>query len=85
MITQGIQDLGALAAAEIVTCVRHFQDFKPENDPHREHDFGCLQWKSQTIFWKIDYYDFELTFGSADPADPLITQRVLTIMLAREY
>jgi len=37
------------------------------------------------MFWKIDYYDRSLEYGSNDPADPSQTVRVLTIMLASEY
>ncbi len=37
------------------------------------------------LFWKINYYDRDLEFGSENPADPAITARVLTIMLAEEY
>ena len=37
------------------------------------------------MLFKIDYYDSSLCGRSADPADPLLTRRALTIMLAREY
>jgi hypothetical protein len=55
------------------------------NDPHREHDFGNFEVAGWKFFWKIDYYDANVEFGSEDPADPKITTRVLTIMLATEY
>ena len=35
--------------------------------------------------FKIDYYDKSLEFGSPDPADPIVTERIITIMLAEEY
>ena len=36
-------------------------------------------------FWKIDYYDANLEYGSDDPANDAVTTRVLTIMEASEY
>lgn len=38
-----------------------------------------------TVFWKIDGYDCALRIGSEDFADPAVTRRVLTIILASEY
>jgi hypothetical protein len=56
-----------------------------DNGPYDEHDFGAFDHASEKIFWKIDYYDADLTHGSENPADPIITTRVLTVMLAEEY
>jgi hypothetical protein len=69
----------------ILNQVRAFSAFTKENDPFNEHDFGAFEFDEDTIFWKIDYYDLSLTYGSDDPADPAKTTRVLTIMLASEY
>jgi hypothetical protein len=69
----------------ILDRVRAFEKFDADNDPHCEHDFGAFDQGRDTIFWKIDYYDADLSHGSEDPADPTVTTRVLTIMLAEEY
>jgi hypothetical protein len=38
-----------------------------------------------TIMFKIDYFDQTMSMHSPDPADPTVTQRVITIMFAEEY
>ena len=83
MVTQGIQQLDQLDA--ILTAVRQFNNFNSSNDPYGEHDFGKIELFGETIFWKFDYYDLTLEYGSEDPSDPAVTCRVLTIMLASEY
>jgi len=70
---------------EVITAVRGFTDFTEDNDPYGEHDFGVIEIDHEKFFWKIDYYDKELKYGSEDPSDPSVTTRVLTIMLAEEY
>jgi hypothetical protein len=83
VMTAGIAALGAEAVARIVKTVAVFDDFCHANDPHEEHDFGAFD--GHRVFFKIDYFDESLTYHSLDPADPSVTKRVITIMLAEEY
>ena len=85
VMTPGIAALGAEAVARIVKTIAVFDDFCHANDPHEEHDFGGFDADGHTILFKIDYYDESLTYHSPDPADPAVTKRVITIMLAEEY
>jgi hypothetical protein len=65
--------------------IRSFDKFDEDNDPHCEHDFGLIEDGDVRCFWKIDYYDLDMELMSPDPADPFVTTRVLTVMLAEEY
>lgn len=85
VLTTGIQALPEEVQVGILHVVRTFNAFTPDNDPHGEHDFGSITYQAIRIFWKIDYYDQNMTFHSENPAAPGVTQRVLTIMLAEEY
>ncbi len=85
VITPGIAALGPEAVTRIIQTVAVFDDFCHANDPHQEHDFGCFDADGHRVFFKIDYFDKSLTYHSPDPADPLVTERVITIMLAEEY
>jgi hypothetical protein len=85
VMTNGVVALGAEAVARIVRTIEVYDDFCHANDPHQEHDFGSFEADGHTIFFKIDYYDSTLSRHSPDPADPAVTERVITIMLAEEY
>lgn len=85
LVTQGINSGGHAFVRDVMQAVQTFDQFDADNDPYDEHDFGALEVAGQKIFFKIDYYDLALSAGSPDPADPAVTMRVLTIMLAEEY
>ena len=96
--TEGIRALPEADQSRLRELIETFDVFTLDNDPYGERDFGALYqgldgvWSvlrpahvAVTVFWKIDAYDRDLRFGSEDPADPAVTRRVLTIMLASEY
>lgn len=85
LITIGIKELGPVFLVKVVQAMRVYDDFKSGDDPYGEHDFGAFTVEGRRVFWKVDYYDREMAGGSPDPADPEVTVRVLTVMLAEEY
>ena len=85
VITPGVAALGQQAVERIVKTIAVYDDFCHANDPYEEHDFGSFQTDGQTIFFKIDYFDKNLTYHSPDPSDASMTERVITIILAEEY
>ena len=85
VMTIGVNALSKEMVTEVIGKVRAFDTFTADNDPNKEHDFGSFDVGGDKFFWKIDYYDTSLEFGSPDPSDPSVTSRVLTIMRADEY
>ncbi len=85
VLTLGVQALAPTARMAMLHAIINFGPFTPDNDPNEEHDFGSIDQGGQRFFWKIDYYDKQLEYGSPDPAVEDVTARVMTIMLAEEY
>jgi hypothetical protein len=85
VMTAGVAALTLDVKAHAFLHVQTFTEFNEGNDPYGEHDFGWFEVAGEKFFWKIDYYDSDMTFGSEDPSDPEKTARVLTIMFAEEY
>ena len=99
--TVGFRSLSASDQACVRELIETYDAFDEDNNPHGERDFGCVyqlcdgRWTTERprvcddererVFWKFDYYDRDLRFGSDDAANPAVTRRVLTIMLAEEY
>jgi hypothetical protein len=99
--TVGFRSLPETDQSRVRELIETYDTFDEDNDPHGERDFGCVYqlsdgcWTTERprsrddererVFWKFDYYDRDLRFGSEDAANPAITRRVLTIMLADKY
>lgn len=85
VMTQGVQALADKTIVRVFKAVRDFDDFTEDNDPYKTHEFGMLDVDDKRLMFKIDAYDENLEFGSLNPADPKVTTRVLTVLLASEY
>ncbi len=85
VITAGLQAKDEEFLGKAAKAVFDFDTFSEENDPNGEHDFGAFDLDGEKLFWKVDYFDRSLKWGSPDPANPSLTYRVLTVMLANEY
>lgn len=85
MVTRGVRLMPGFNVQALMVTLATYDAFDDDNDPYGEHDFGDLTHAGADLLWKIDYYDADLRFASPDPADPAVTQRVLTVMLAHEW
>ena len=85
ILTQGVNAKMPRDIARILAKVRNFNNFTKTNDPYGEHDFGSFDYNGEKIYWKIDYYDKSYQYLSKNPANPEVTNRVLTVVLAEEY
>ena len=85
MITQSVKALTGFDADILAAALANYNDFDAQKDPHGGRDFGDLTLFGTDLLWKVDYYDLDLKFGSDDPADPGVTHRVLTVLLASEW
>lgn len=67
-----------LAQAEVMAAIRRYV-FRPEDGCERAR--GDFLVAGHVVRFTIDYYDLSLEWGTENPADPLVTTRVMTIML----
>lgn len=85
MLSSALAAKGPVFVLKAREAVRGFEQFDDGNDPYGEHDCAGVEVDGERILWKVDYYAPDMQHGSADPADPERTRRVLTIMLAEDY
>ena len=85
MGTASITNLGSAFFLQAIAAIAKFDAFDEDNDPHGEHDFAVVDVAGTKVYFKIDYFDLDLRYGSEDPSDAAKTVRVMTIMLPSEY
>lgn len=86
-VTRSLMEAGDGFMTEAVKATGEFETFEPENDPEGWHDFGLVEIRGETVFWKIDLYEVgsDFRYGAETPEDLATTIRVLTIMMARDW
>lgn len=84
-VTPGVSGEGMEFQTAALAAVASDDQFDEGNDPYGDHTFGTVTVSDQKLFWKIDLYDMDYTYGSDRPFDTSVTRRVLTIMCPSEY
>lgn len=85
LLTPGVNALRSDSVARVIKAIQEFDEFGKDNDPYRTHEFGMVDVDGERVMFKVDAYDKNLEYGSPNPADPAVTTRVMTILLASEY
>lgn len=85
LISRGLASLNPMTLVQVLAAVAAFDRFNPDNDPHGEHDCALVEVDKLRVLFKLDYYDLAMSGHSPDAADPDVTNRVMTVMLAGEY
>ena len=85
VMTAAVAALPEEKLAQVLQRVRTFDEFTKDNDPRGEHDFASFELGEDKFFFKLDYYNNEMTAGSEDPSDSDRTTRVLTIGFVSDY
>ena len=85
VVSLGVKAIEGFNTDDLTKAIMTYDAFNADNDLHGERDFGKFTLWGEDCFWKIDYYDIDLKFGSEDPNDADKTARVLTVMLPSEW
>ena len=88
LVTAGVHSGGESFVEKVLAAIAAMtpKDFKKGNDPNGERDFNSFTVGGRACLFKIDYYaKGDPHCGSEDPGDPAKTDRVMTVMLARDY
>ncbi|MDE4176320.1 DUF3768 domain-containing protein [Pseudophaeobacter sp. 1A16562] len=85
VMTRGVAALPPDAQLELTRRVAAFDAFNADSDPQGWHEMGVIDFEDTAVWFKIDLYDVDYTYGSPEPSDLEQTRRVLTLLLPSEY
>ncbi|WP_253282847.1 DUF3768 domain-containing protein [Ruegeria sp. HKCCD7318] len=63
-VTPGVSGEGMEFQTAALAAVASDDQFDEGNDPYGDHTFGTVTISDQKLFWKIDLYDADYTYGS---------------------
>jgi len=84
-VSAKVRALGAEFNFAAKVAVSRAEAFEVSDEIEGEHDRGTVIVDGRTLYWQIDCRDITLTARSPDMANPVVTRRMMTIMLAGEY
>jgi len=59
--TQGFHCLEPETQQKVFQQIQTYNDWDSGNDPYGEHDFGVIEADDEKFYFKIDYWNKELT------------------------
>ncbi|GFE67097.1 DUF3768 domain-containing protein [Litoreibacter roseus] len=85
MMTRGIAEQSDTFKEKLFAAIGAYGTFNEDSDPYGWHEMGVMEIDGVTVWFKLDLYDENYEYGSADPTDPQFTRRVMTLLLPSEY
>jgi hypothetical protein len=79
VMTRSVSDMGPKFLVKCLYTLAHYDAFTKDNDPHGEHDSCTFEVNGQKVWFKIEYYNHDMSGGSEDPAHPAVTVRMGTL------
>ena len=78
-MTAGVYALPDMVKATALQKAATFDAFTEDNDTYGEHDFGSFELCGRKFFWKIEYYDRDMQYGSEATLRACSVRDVLTV------
>jgi hypothetical protein len=85
VMTRNVADMGPVFLVKCLYTLKVYDAFTKDNDPYGEHDMCTFEVDGQKVWFKIEYFNHDMTAGSEDPANPAVTVRLGTLLFPEDY